>query len=69
MTEQEYQERLRENGGRFFKPKPQPRIQVEPKLTITKRITAEWPNVQTFNGVDRTKTDRVPGFGASGVAA
>lgn len=41
MTEQEFADIKRENGGRFFVPKRASAPQVEPKLTITKRITAD----------------------------
>ena len=68
MTEEEFAERVRQPGG-FWRPKKPERVQVAPKLTITKRITAEWPDVQAFSGVDRTKTDRVPGFAGGSRAA
>lgn len=40
MTEQEFSEIKRANGGKFFVPKWTTPPQCEPKLTITKRITA-----------------------------
>ena len=42
---------------------------IEPKLTITKRITAELHELKFWRGTDRDKTDIVPGFGPGGVAA
>ena len=49
MTEDEYQEVKRINGGKFFIPKREPSPQVEPKLTITKRITAELHELRWFD--------------------
>jgi hypothetical protein len=49
VTEDEFQQTKRINGGRFFIPKREPTSHIEPKLTITKRITAEVHEYRYFN--------------------
>jgi hypothetical protein len=52
MTSKEFAE-VRKNG--FFKPRSEPRIRFEPKLTISKRIVGDWHLERKFAGHDPEK--------------